>query len=623
MGYAQKSIEDIGIEYELYVGALYEAEGYKVNYNGIRETINDAGRDLICKKGNKVLIIQCKCYSSKKQIFENVVNQLYGTTEKYRLENGLAKEYVTPVIVTSTVMSESGREFAKTLGVQIRENIKYNLDDFVKLRIKAIKNYKISGELVASYNTNDEFSGKLLDAENRIKNAIIKQEEAELKERQALARAIQAESKFKQAISDKTEAENLAKKYKSVQLASLERSKKLMDELENLKLSSQKEIKKEYEARIKAEKKTRELLKKIATEVASATARVEAEAEAKIKAVKFAAEAENRVAKAKVIAAETDKLAAESLAKAAEASKQAEEKKSQKAYEEAQKMSALAKEAAISAEKARKELKFKTEEAAKALAFSKAAEEKIHEAEVAKEEAESRADIAEKQLKIAIKDSDELRKMIANKEVELKEIFKEELHRRDSLKLKELGLANPENTFSLENICDGRDLDNSSCRFKVDDNEYSSIEFDRVISNYNYCKEGTQNLKDNNLDLYYEHQRESKVLSKKIKLNITKITYYRNDLNVYIRVKNENCSDVIIGNLVMDIKLYFKYSGIKIFEKLYKIEGIILEQGKLLKTKIKIKNIKICDLDDNLHKKAIDWQNSNIICENVCVKKQI
>jgi hypothetical protein len=75
----------------------------------------DLGRDLICKRGKVVEIVQAKCWSATKTIHEKHVFQLYGTTLLYRLQNPTVA--VTPVLVVTTDLSDIARMAAKELGV--------------------------------------------------------------------------------------------------------------------------------------------------------------------------------------------------------------------------------------------------------------------------------------------------------------------------------------------------------------------------------------------------------------------------------------------------------------------------------------------------------------------------
>ncbi len=153
-----KSNARIGKDYERYVGHLYEQQGYKVKYQGIEEGLEDLGRDLICKKDNKVLIVQCKYWASHKQIHEKHINQLFGTTVKYFIDNVLGKSYsinlaysldvirlgdIKPVIYTSTQLSETARSFAKALSVEIFENQPMKPYPMIKCHISKLTGDKI------------------------------------------------------------------------------------------------------------------------------------------------------------------------------------------------------------------------------------------------------------------------------------------------------------------------------------------------------------------------------------------------------------------------------------------------------------------------------------------------
>ena len=95
-----KTHSEIGADYEKSVGYWeYEKKGWQVSYFGIDKGLEDMGRDLICVSPNKrvVHIVQCKCWSSKKEIHENHINQLFGTTVRYFLEkfhNGKFEDFI-------------------------------------------------------------------------------------------------------------------------------------------------------------------------------------------------------------------------------------------------------------------------------------------------------------------------------------------------------------------------------------------------------------------------------------------------------------------------------------------------------------------------------------------------
>ena len=158
VGSYTKSNARIGKDYERYVGHLYEQQGYKVKYQGIEEGLEDLGRDLICKKDNKVLIVQCKYWASHKLIHEKHINQLFGTTVKYFVENILGESYsinlaysldvirlgdIKPVIYTSTQLSPTAKKFAKALSVEIFENQPMKPYPMIKCHISKLTGDKI------------------------------------------------------------------------------------------------------------------------------------------------------------------------------------------------------------------------------------------------------------------------------------------------------------------------------------------------------------------------------------------------------------------------------------------------------------------------------------------------
>lgn len=125
----------IGVQYESYVGYLYEGKGFEVDYFGAVEGVEDLGRDLIAKKGSTILIIQFKHWSKEKLIREKHIMQLFGTAVEYMVNQGLIPQQLTlfdfekisrqvkPVFVTSTELSEKAEEFAKHLGVEVESGL--------------------------------------------------------------------------------------------------------------------------------------------------------------------------------------------------------------------------------------------------------------------------------------------------------------------------------------------------------------------------------------------------------------------------------------------------------------------------------------------------------------------
>lgn len=129
---------EIGVEYEDFVGYTYEKEGWRVDYNGIAKRKEDMGRDLICEKDGQIHIVQCKRWNQSKEIHENHINQLLGTTLEYALAHNcrlkklgvggnkdlLSLDFsmeVIPVFAVDGKLSDTAQRFADILGVEVRK----------------------------------------------------------------------------------------------------------------------------------------------------------------------------------------------------------------------------------------------------------------------------------------------------------------------------------------------------------------------------------------------------------------------------------------------------------------------------------------------------------------------
>ena len=126
----RKSKWQIGRDYEMYVGHKLENKGYKVQYTGIIENLEDMGRDLIATNSEHILIIQCKNWSQEKTIHEKHIFQLYGTVVLYKLDNSYFE--VKGVFITTTKLSDKARAVAAELGIKIIEN--FSLGEFPRIK---------------------------------------------------------------------------------------------------------------------------------------------------------------------------------------------------------------------------------------------------------------------------------------------------------------------------------------------------------------------------------------------------------------------------------------------------------------------------------------------------------
>jgi len=136
-----KSNWQIGRDYERYIGYLYESDGYSVYYQGILEGYEDMGRDLIAKKGEKTVVVQCKKWSQHKTIHEKHVNQLYGTVIKYIIDHPMEK--VSAILYTTTVLSDRAKEFAEYLGIGIAEQFLLQKYSSIKCNVSRRNSEKI------------------------------------------------------------------------------------------------------------------------------------------------------------------------------------------------------------------------------------------------------------------------------------------------------------------------------------------------------------------------------------------------------------------------------------------------------------------------------------------------
>jgi len=138
----RKSLWQVGIEYERYVGYYYEQQGYKVEFHGVLKEKEDLGIDLICTKDRETLIVQCKRLSIKKKIpvRENVIAQIYGASKYYGIENKVKN--IKPVIVTSYRLSEEARKFAKHLKVEVMDDFGMEEYPLIKCNISHTGNKK-------------------------------------------------------------------------------------------------------------------------------------------------------------------------------------------------------------------------------------------------------------------------------------------------------------------------------------------------------------------------------------------------------------------------------------------------------------------------------------------------
>ena len=137
-----KSKWHVGKMYERYVGYLYEKEGYNVEYVGIFKGLEDLGRDIIARKGNEIVVIQCKNWSKFRTIYEKHIFQFFGTVFQFK-DSNVGKD-VKAVFATTTELSEVARRFAKELKIDLKENFKMDKNyPCIKCNISKVDGTKI------------------------------------------------------------------------------------------------------------------------------------------------------------------------------------------------------------------------------------------------------------------------------------------------------------------------------------------------------------------------------------------------------------------------------------------------------------------------------------------------
>lgn len=115
---SKKTNWEAGIEYERYIGHLFEQNGCTVIYSGAIMGVEDIGRDLIVfDTDGDVTIVQCKRWSKDKSIHEKHIFQLYGSTVAYKIENSM--DNVKCVFATTAPLSDFAKKCADRMNVAV------------------------------------------------------------------------------------------------------------------------------------------------------------------------------------------------------------------------------------------------------------------------------------------------------------------------------------------------------------------------------------------------------------------------------------------------------------------------------------------------------------------------
>ena len=115
------SPSEVGRMYERFVGYLYERRGYAVEYHGIIKGVEDLGRDLICRKDDKVTVVQCKNWSRHRTVHEKHLFQLYGSVFLYTRE--YPEMSVRGAFYTGTSLSPVAHDAATFLKILVKQRM--------------------------------------------------------------------------------------------------------------------------------------------------------------------------------------------------------------------------------------------------------------------------------------------------------------------------------------------------------------------------------------------------------------------------------------------------------------------------------------------------------------------
>lgn len=93
-----------GVEFEAFIGSLFEADGYQVEFT---QASNDKGIDIIAKRSGVSIGIQCKRYSSSIGI--SAVQEVFSGKNFYSLDRAL--------VVTNNKFTKAAKDLADSTGV--------------------------------------------------------------------------------------------------------------------------------------------------------------------------------------------------------------------------------------------------------------------------------------------------------------------------------------------------------------------------------------------------------------------------------------------------------------------------------------------------------------------------
>jgi restriction system protein len=111
----KKRNDRYGNNYEKFIANKYIELGYEVILNGINKNVNDGGIDLIAKKENSIILVQCKNWSMSNEykINQKDLRAFLGDGFIYMKENGLLNTKVSFHFIVShdNILNEGALKF--------------------------------------------------------------------------------------------------------------------------------------------------------------------------------------------------------------------------------------------------------------------------------------------------------------------------------------------------------------------------------------------------------------------------------------------------------------------------------------------------------------------------------
>ncbi|MDD2508489.1 MAG: restriction endonuclease [Aliarcobacter skirrowii] len=126
-GKRMKELREKGKEYEEFVAGYFKIDGYEIELHGIKNGVKDKGIDIICKKDNELILIQCKNWraDTKYKINHEKLKAFVGSCTEYINQNRLFDKNIKLKFVTSNYILDKSAEMflkeSKTLQYQIIE----------------------------------------------------------------------------------------------------------------------------------------------------------------------------------------------------------------------------------------------------------------------------------------------------------------------------------------------------------------------------------------------------------------------------------------------------------------------------------------------------------------------